>query len=168
MTVEKSAGAIIFRKEGEKPLFLLLNYPPASRKQKEYWDLPKGHIEKGENILKTVRREVFEETGLRVTGFKPDVRTKIHSQKDDEAFAFLPFCCQQQTRGKSRVGFVFICTVEDKEPVPGHGEVKDIRWIKKSELKKILEETPEKIFTFQLGVLDYYLNYDGHLHTSIR
>jgi 8-oxo-dGTP pyrophosphatase MutT (NUDIX family) len=131
-------------------------------------EIPAGGIGKHESVYDALKREVFEETGLRVTGFKPDVRTKIHSQKNDEAFAFLPFCCQQQTRGKPRVGFVFICTVEDKEPIPGHGEVKDIRWIKKSELKKILEETPEKIFTFQLGVLDYYLNYDGHLHTSIR
>ena len=52
------------------------------------------------------------------------------------------------------------CEVEDKEPVPRLAEVKNIRWVEKSELKKILTETPEKIFTLQLGVLDYYLN-DG-------
>ena len=57
-----------------------------------------------------------------------------------------------------RVGFVFICTVEDRDPLPQKDEVKDIKWIKKSELKKVFEATPEKIFTLHLGVLDYYFN----------
>ena len=78
MTVEKSAGAIIFRKEGEKPLFLLLHYLSGSRNQKEYWDLPKGHIEKGEKPEDTVKREVKEETGLKdikfFRGFKETIR----------------------------------------------------------------------------------------------
>jgi len=79
MPVERSAGAIIFRKEDGKPLFLLLHYPSTnSRFPKEYWDLPKGHIEKGEDILETVKREIFEETGLKdinfVEGFKETIK----------------------------------------------------------------------------------------------
>jgi hypothetical protein len=46
--------------------------------------------------------------------------------------------------------------------VPQHEEVRDIRWMKTSELRKFIEETPERIFTLQLGVLDYYLNYERH------
>jgi 8-oxo-dGTP pyrophosphatase MutT (NUDIX family) len=65
-----------------------------------------------------VKREVFEETGLRVTGFRPDVRTRTHSQKGDDVFAFVPFCCQQQLSGRAKVGFVFVCTVEGTDPVP--------------------------------------------------
>ena len=61
---------------------------------------------------------------------------------------------------------MFICTVEDKEPIPEPGEVKSIRWMKKSELKRVLEETPEKIFILQLGVLDYYLSYAERNPTS--
>jgi 8-oxo-dGTP pyrophosphatase MutT (NUDIX family) len=78
MAVEKSAGAIIFEKEGERPLFLLLHYPSGSRKQKDYWDLPKGHIEKGEEPEDTVKREVREETGLNdiefLEGFKETIK----------------------------------------------------------------------------------------------
>jgi len=74
MPVEKSAGAVIFKKEGGKPLFLLLHYPSSTKAQKEYWDLPKGHIEKGEKEEDTVKREVEEETGLKdvklIEGFK--------------------------------------------------------------------------------------------------
>ncbi len=79
MPIEKSAGAVILRKEGGKPLFLLLHYPSIShRTDKEYWDLPKGHIEKNEDILETVKREIFEETGLRevnfIDGFKKTIK----------------------------------------------------------------------------------------------
>jgi len=74
MPVEKSAGAIIFRKEGNEIYYLLLHYPSSAKAPRDYWDLPKGHIEKGEKIEKTVKREVKEETGLEdlkfVEGFK--------------------------------------------------------------------------------------------------
>jgi len=91
MVLEKSAGAIIFRKEGGKPLFLLLHYPTsprntgeedksssspfaAARVKKEYWGLPKGHIEKKEKLEETAKREVEEEAGLKdikfIDGFK--------------------------------------------------------------------------------------------------
>jgi len=78
MPVERSAGAIIFRKEGDTPFFLLLHYPSSSRAKKDYWDLPKGHIEKGEDEIGTIKREVEEETGLRdidlVDGFKETIK----------------------------------------------------------------------------------------------
>ncbi|KPJ73232.1 hypothetical protein AMJ48_02085 [Parcubacteria bacterium DG_74_1] len=77
MPVEKSAGAIIFRKESEKPLFLLLHYPSGSRARKEYWDLAKGHIEKGEKSEDTVRREVEEETGLQDIKFLKEFQETI-------------------------------------------------------------------------------------------
>jgi 8-oxo-dGTP pyrophosphatase MutT (NUDIX family) len=79
MPVEKSAGAIIFRKENNKIFYLLLHYPGAShRAEKDYWDFPKGHIEKGEKIEDTVKREIFEETGLKdikiLSGFKETIK----------------------------------------------------------------------------------------------
>ena len=78
MPSERSAGAIIFRKEGDKTLFLLLHYPPTShRTAKDYWDLAKGHIEPGETEGKTVRREVEEETGLKDIEFFPKFREAI-------------------------------------------------------------------------------------------
>jgi 8-oxo-dGTP pyrophosphatase MutT (NUDIX family) len=77
MPVEKSAGAIIFIRNKEIK-YLLLHYPSGSRTSKEYWDLPKGHIEKGEKEVDTVKREVKEETGLEdikiIEGFKESIK----------------------------------------------------------------------------------------------
>ena len=79
MPVEKSAGAVIFRREKGEIFYLLLHYPAFSHRAEEsYWDFPKGHIEKGENLEETVRREVKEETGLEgirfIKGFKETIR----------------------------------------------------------------------------------------------
>jgi 8-oxo-dGTP pyrophosphatase MutT (NUDIX family) len=77
--IERSAGAIIFRRENEKIFYLLLYYPSLShRAEKNFWDFPKGHIEKGESELDTVKREIFEETGIKefkiLDGFKEQIK----------------------------------------------------------------------------------------------
>ena len=126
-------------------------------------EIPAGGIRPYEHVYDAVKREVLEETGLRVIAFDPDIRTQIYAPRDDDCFAFVPFCCQQQLKGGSpRVGFVFLCQVEDADPTPQHDEVRDIRWMQPSELRQIIAATPERIFTLQLGVLDYYLNHRGH------
>jgi len=55
---EKSAGAVIFRKEQNEALFLLLHYPSG------HWDFVKGKIEPEENLRQTILRETREETGI--------------------------------------------------------------------------------------------------------
>jgi len=77
--IERSAGAIIFRKENGKIFYLLLYYPSLShRAEKNFWDFPKGHIEKGESEMDTVKREIFEETGIKefkiLDGFKEQIK----------------------------------------------------------------------------------------------
>ncbi len=55
---EWSAGSVVFHTKNGNMVFLLLHYPAG------HWDFPKGKIEKGEDELATVRREVAEETGI--------------------------------------------------------------------------------------------------------
>ncbi len=61
MSFEHSAGAVIFYREKETILFLLLQY---FRDDKLWWDFPKGLIEKGETKERAMEREIREETGL--------------------------------------------------------------------------------------------------------
>jgi len=79
MLIEKSAGAVIFRRqpvrrpsEGGKIYYLLLHY------QSGHWDFPKGNIEKGEKLEETVKREVNEEAGIAeirfLQGFKETIK----------------------------------------------------------------------------------------------
>lgn len=58
--MERSRGAVIFRKEKNAILYLLLHYPSG------HWDFVKGNIEESEDDFETVRREAKEEAGLDV------------------------------------------------------------------------------------------------------
>lgn len=77
MPTERSAGAIIFRQERGKRFYLLLHYQRGARRQAPYWDFPKGHIEKGETEGKAMRREIFEETGIKDLELVPKFREVI-------------------------------------------------------------------------------------------
>jgi len=59
MIEETSSGVVLFRKEDEKILFLLLHYPSG------HWDFVKGKMEEGESPHETAIRETKEETGIR-------------------------------------------------------------------------------------------------------
>jgi DNA polymerase len=69
MKFEYSAGAFVYRKRASSVELLLLK-----RKGSNAYDLPKGHIEKGENAVQAAIREIKEETGLNAT-FLPYFQT---------------------------------------------------------------------------------------------
>jgi 8-oxo-dGTP pyrophosphatase MutT (NUDIX family) len=111
-----------------------------------------------ENVYETLRREIKEEVGLKLKKIINDSQTKHYSpQKDDESFAFRPFCCTQQLKaGKPWVGFVFRCEVEDETPVAQLEEVKDPVWMDAEKVKALFETSPEKFFTLEIPAWEYY------------
>jgi 8-oxo-dGTP pyrophosphatase MutT (NUDIX family) len=70
MPVEISAGAVIFRMNAS-PKFLILHY------EKGHWDFAKGNVEKGEEEVQTVLREIEEETGIKYVKILEGFREKI-------------------------------------------------------------------------------------------
>ena len=72
ITFEKSVGAVIFRRTKYGVKFLLLDHGG------NYWNYPKGHVEKGENEEQTLKREVEEETGMHQLEIIHDFRHKNH------------------------------------------------------------------------------------------
>ncbi len=85
MPKEKSAGAIIFRREDNKIYYLLLHYPSLNRRG-GHWEFAKGHIEQGESDEETIRREVKEETGIKdvniIPGFKQYIKYFFRQYKE--------------------------------------------------------------------------------------
>ncbi|MEM4536413.1 MAG: NUDIX domain-containing protein [Nitrososphaerota archaeon] len=71
MLEERSAGAVVFYLSVGLIEYLLLHYEAG------HWDFPKGAIEEGETELDTVRREVWEETGLDKIEIIKDFRKEI-------------------------------------------------------------------------------------------
>lgn len=64
------AGIVVFHIPSKKTLIL----------RGRYWDLPKGHVEKGETPLQGAIRECWEETGLQVDIY-PYTYVNIPSKK---------------------------------------------------------------------------------------
>lgn len=71
MLEERSAGAVVFYLSQDVAEYLLLHYEAG------HWDFPKGAIEEGEDELDTVRREVWEETGINNIEIVKDFRKEI-------------------------------------------------------------------------------------------
>ena len=132
MPIEKSAGAIIFRKEEGKIYYLLLHYP-GFRAKSTHWDFPKGKIEKKENLLETVRREVKEETGIKnleiVDGFKETIRY-FFKFEEKNILKFVTFFLAE-TKEKQveisweHIGFRWLPYIEAQKQVT-HKNAKDI------------------------------------------
>jgi len=72
MDTEHSAGAIVYRTEDGKRLYLLLHYAAG------HWDFIKGKIEDGETHRQTIVREAIEETGLDDLNFIEGFQETIH------------------------------------------------------------------------------------------
>ena len=79
----ESAGGIILNLKGEVCV--------VSQKY-DSWSLPKGHVENGETLLDTARREIFEETGLKnimlLTYLGHYSRFKMHRDGSDNTNEF--------------------------------------------------------------------------------
>ena len=71
MPVERSAGAVVFRRENKKIKYLLIQYGWG------HWEFPRGLIRKGESLEEAARREIKEEVGIKDIQFIPGFKEWI-------------------------------------------------------------------------------------------
>ena len=157
---EKSAkpaiGAIIERIiDGKKHIIIQQRWKQNGDETNGQYELPAGKIREYENAYDTVIREVFEETGLKVTKIKGE-EEKVYS-KDTKTISFMPFCVTQNLENAySIICNHFICEAEG-EPVSETDESKNIRWIEIQELAKLLKDNKSKFFIMNVNALEKYL-----------
>lgn len=124
MPVERSAGAVIFKEERGKIYYLLLHYPGAShRSKKDYWDFPKGHLEKGESEKEAAKREIEEETGLKeiefIDGFQETIKYFFKWKKKNVLKFVTFFLAKTKTKkvqiSPEHIGYEFLPYEKAKE-----------------------------------------------------
>lgn len=101
---EKSAGAVIFRRDEQtgKILYLILHY----HFKGDYWDFPRGKIERGETEEATAKREIKEETGLTeiklVEGFR-EVTHWFYRWKGQDIYKEAVYFVAEALSGKVKI-----------------------------------------------------------------
>jgi len=141
LKTQKSAGVIIFRKEKEGPIYLLLQ-----NSSKKFWDFAKGNIDSGESEEDAAMREVKEETGLVKVEIIPGFKEKVHYF----------FRLHGELISKDLV--MFVGEEKEGEEIKLSWEHSDQKWVFFDEAKKMLKpgklrllEKAHKFLSGQLG-----------------
>jgi 8-oxo-dGTP pyrophosphatase MutT (NUDIX family) len=141
-----SAGAVIYRHTQQGPEFLLVQ----SAKSSPAWGFPKGHVEKGEELLDTAHREVREEAGVKLNTIL---------QK-------LPVC-----RTKDKDVHLYLANTWDvvDPPVPEDpdGEILHARWFPAAEVGCLIHRYQRNVFKVAHTIVTGFYNplaVDGDYH----
>ena len=149
-------GAIVERMiNGKKHIIIQERWKENGNETNGQYELPAGKIREYENAYDTVRREVFEETGLKVTKILGE--EEMLYSRDLETINFMPFCVTQNLKNAySIICNHFICEAEG-EPVTETNESRNIRWIAIEELAELLRNNRNKFFIMNVDALEKYL-----------
>ncbi len=123
-TLIKAAGGLV--KNGAGEILLIL--------RRGKWDLPKGKLDKGETLEACALREVSEETGLKNLELGQLIQITFHT------YSLFGKHILKETHW-------YAMTAKGKESLVPQTEedITEIRWAKKTELKKYLSNTFETI-----------------------
>lgn len=144
---------------GVKQVFVQTRAKRNSPSYLDMLEIPAGGVESYENVYEAIKREVLEETNLRVIKIiDSDSSIILQNRVGDTSMSFKPYVCQQVLSTNSGLpwyGFVFRCEV-DGDIEMNLEEAKDGRWMSIEELKAFIENMPEKVFSLQYAVLAKY------------
>ena len=153
-----AVGAIIVKKSENEEFILVQNRKKNNGDGMDgLLEIPAGKIREYENIFEALRREVWEETGLHLTTIQGEENSKFLDVNGNKTIIFSPYCVTQNLSGAySIILSTFICEAEGKL-LERTNETENIRWMKKDELKKIVDNSPESIFLMHVNALRKYL-----------
>ena len=129
-------GLLVRKVENEKQLIIQL------RKRKgepEVYELPGGRINEYEKIVDGLKREIIEETGLKVKILHGEQNAIITTGDTFSMECIKPFSAYQTLEGPvDSFGIHFICEVEGELLATGD-DTADIHWASKSEVQMLID-----------------------------
>ncbi len=153
-----AVGAIVVKRTENEELILVQNRKKNNGDGLDgLLEIPAGKIREYENIFEALRREVWEETGLHLTTIQGENASVFSEVAGNRTTMFSPYCVTQNLSGAySIILSTFICEAEG-ELLERTNETENIRWMKKDELKEIVDNSPENIFLMHINALRKYL-----------
>lgn len=120
-------------------------------------EIPAGKIREFESIFDCLRREIWEETGLKVTSIKGEDEAIVLEFNGYKVLNYTPFSCSQNIQGTYPIMVhTFICKA-DGELLKESNEAKNIRWISLIELRKLLEDSKCLFYPMHYTTLEKYI-----------
>ena len=123
MVYEKSCGALVVRREGEKYFILMIRH-----KAKGNRSFPKGHVEAGETEYITAMREVMEETSSRIAIIS-DFRATVN---------------YSPSPGVMKEVVYFLAFTTSAEIKPREGEIAEVEWVPIDQAEESLSHENDK------------------------
>ena len=123
MVYEKSCGALVVRREGDRYFILMIRH-----KAKGNRSFPKGHMEEGETEYITALREVMEETSSRIAIIS-DFRSTVN---------------YSPSPGVMKEVVYFLAFTTNPDIKPREGEIAEVEWIPLEEAEHCLAHENDK------------------------
>ena len=116
----KAAGGVVINEKKE----ILLIF------RRSKWDLPKGKLNKGENLENCAIREVEEETGLSKTRLEKLLSISYHTYKEGARYML-----------KETTWHIMRSTGKQNILPQTEEDIEDLKWVKPEDLKKYFKKT---------------------------
>ena len=151
-------GAIIEKvTDNEKYILVQTRQKEDGNETNGMLEIPAGKIREYEDIFSTLRREVWEETGLKITKIYGEGAAVWTQTGGVTTISFSPYCVTQNLSGAySIILNTFLCEAEG-DLIESTNETENVHWEKVSEMERLLRENPEKIFFMHINALKKYL-----------
>lgn len=155
------AAAAIIECEINGVLHILIQerIKPASPNENGLIEIPAGKIRKFESIFDTIRREVYEETGLSITLIEGEHEFSIREGDGYKVSASRPYFVTQNLIGNYPIIILTYCCKAEGTPFLETEEARNIRWMTLSDAKHLLNAHPEKFYAMHLASLEYYFKF---------
>ena len=124
----KSVGGIVLNKD-EK--VLVVNQHGSS------WSLPKGHIEDGESLLDTAKREIYEESGITEIKLLKNLGSYQRYKLDSEG---------KEDKSELKTIHMFLFSTETTKLKPIDPENPQAKWVDVDKVSKLLTHPLDKKF----------------------
>ena len=154
--VKPAVGAIIERNVNGKDCILIQQRYKEGDTGRLY-EIPAGKIREYEDIFQALRREIREETGLKIKEIKGEGDVTVSKVNGYTVTSFMPFCVSQNLcGGYSLIVQVFICKA-DGEPFEKSDESINIKWMSIERLERMIEEDESAFFPMHINALKKYI-----------
>jgi ADP-ribose pyrophosphatase len=121
------------------------------------FEIPAGKIREFENIFDCLRREIWEETGLKVTNIMGEEEAILIEANGYKVLNYTPFSSSQNIEGTYPILVqTFLCNATG-ELLDQSNEAKNIRWIPLTELKELLDRDKGLFYPMHVTTLEKYI-----------